>query len=256
MVITSLEALALPVGMAVAAGVVGCFAVMRRMTLASDAISHVALPGIGIALALQINPVLGGIAALLLGTVLVWLIEHKTRVPTEAVIGVVFSAALAIGSMLTSGEELIEALFGAQRAPGGAETLLGIGAASLVIAFILRARHRLLITLVSSDLARTTGIDVARLDFLFLIAFALTVALGLRYLGILLMGSLIIIPAATARHLTRSLDSMLATAVALALAATGLGSLGARVLPFGVGPLTILVAAAFFIVSLVWRPSE
>jgi ABC-type Mn2+/Zn2+ transport system permease subunit len=97
------SALLLPLGMAVAAGLVGCFAVMRRMTLASDAISHVALPGIGIALALKLNPVLGGLAALLLGTLLVWGLEYKTRLPTESVIGVVFSAALAIGSMLTSG---------------------------------------------------------------------------------------------------------------------------------------------------------
>src|SRR5574341_1618523 len=107
----SIGALALPVGMAVAAGLVGCFAVMRRMTLASDAISHVALPGIGIALALQLNPVLGGFAALFLGTLLVWALEYKTQVPTEAVIGVVFSAALAVGdrksTRLNSSHQLI-----------------------------------------------------------------------------------------------------------------------------------------------------
>ena len=59
------DALLLPLAMAVAAGLVGCFAVMRRMTLASDALSHVALPGIGLALALQLKPVLGGVVALL-----------------------------------------------------------------------------------------------------------------------------------------------------------------------------------------------
>ncbi|HMA45271.1 MAG TPA: metal ABC transporter permease, partial [Gemmatimonadales bacterium] len=117
MTIISPESLALPVAMAAAAGLVGCFAVMRRMTLASDAISHVALPGIGIALVLRINPLVGGVAALVIGTILVWGLEHRTKLPTEAVIGVVFSAALAIGSMLTSGEELIEALFGAARRP-------------------------------------------------------------------------------------------------------------------------------------------
>jgi manganese/iron transport system permease protein len=93
--------------MAAAAGLVGCFAVMRRMTLASDARSHVALPGIGLALLLHVNPVLGGFVALLLGTLLVWALEHKTRVPTETIVGVVFSAALALGSLLTSGEELV-----------------------------------------------------------------------------------------------------------------------------------------------------
>jgi ABC-type Mn2+/Zn2+ transport system permease subunit len=247
------SALALPLAMAIAAGLVGCFAVMRRMTLAGDALSHVALPGIGLAVALHLSPVLGGVAALFAGTVLVWAIEHKTRVPTEAVIGVVFSAALAVGSMLASGEELIEALFGAPRAPGPLETVLGLAAALLVVGFVLRARSRLLIALVSPDLARTAAIDVPRLDLLYLLAFALTVALGLRYLGVLLMGSLIIIPAAAARHLTRSLDAMLAVAVGLATAATLLGTLGAPVLHVPSGALVIAVAAAFFLLGLLVR---
>src|SRR5574341_53653 len=247
----SIGALALPVGMAVAAGLVGCFAVMRRMTLASDAISHVALPGIGIALALQLNPVLGGFAALFLGTLLVWALEYKTQVPTEAVIGVVFSAALAVGSMITSGEELIDALFGGTRAVGRAETLLGLAAVVLVVAFILRAKSRLVIALVSPDMARTAGIDVPRLNLVYLLAFALTVALGLRYLGVLLMGSLIIIPAATARHVAANLTAMLGVAVALAVVSTLIGFYAGPAVHLESGPVTIAVAAAFFFVSLV-----
>src|SRR6266540_782507 len=76
MTTTTLSTLGLPVGMAAAAGIVGCFAIMRRMALASDAMAHVALPGIAIALALRLNPVLGGLAALVVGTLLVWAVEH------------------------------------------------------------------------------------------------------------------------------------------------------------------------------------
>lgn len=235
---------------AAAAGLVGCFAVMRRMTLASDAISHVALPGIGVALAWHFHPLLGGLAALFLGTVLVWAMQYKTGVPTEAVIGVVFSAALAVGSLLASGEELIGALFGAPGTLGAEETVVLVGGALLVIAFILGARHRLVIALVSPDLARTAGIDVARLDLLYLLAFALTVALGLRYLGVLLMGSLIIIPAATAKHLAASLNGMLKISVAVALFAMAGGSLAAHALHRETGPLVIVAAASCFFASL------
>jgi zinc transport system permease protein len=223
------------------------------MTLASDAISHVALPGIGVAIALKANPVLGGLAALFLGTLLIWALEHKTRIPTEAIIGVVFSAALAVGSMITSGEELIEALFGAEKAPSAVEVVVGLAAAGLVIAFILRAQSRLVIALVSADLARTAGVDVARINLLFLMAFALTVALGLRFLGVLLMGSLIIIPAATAKHLARSLNGMRATAAGIAMAATLGGSLAAPKLGLETGPLVIAVAAVIFFASLLKR---
>jgi zinc transport system permease protein len=97
------------------------------------------------------------------------------------------------------------------------------------------------------------GIDVPRLDLLFLLAFALTVALGLRYLGVLLMGSLIIIPAATAKYLARSLRAMFVVAVSIALLATLLGLLGAPLLHVDAGPLIILLSAACFFASLVKR---
>ncbi len=247
------SALALSAGMAAAAGLVGCFAVMRRMTLASDAISHVALPGIGIAIAFHVHPLLGGVAALLLGTLLVWALEHRTRISTETVIGVVFSAALAVGSLLASGEDLIDALLGAPGALGGWEVALGLAGALVVIGFVLTQKNRLVVALVSPDMARTAGVDVARLDLAFLLAFALAVALGLRYLGVLLMGSLIIIPAATARYLARSLDGMLGMAVSFAVASTLAGGALAARIHRPSGPIIIAVAAAFFFASLLAR---
>ena len=107
-----IETLLLSVTMAVAAGLVGCFAVMRRMALAADALSHVALPGIGVALALHIHPIFGATAMLFFGALVVWAVDGRARVGTEAVIGVLFSAALAVGSMMTSGQDLVDALFG------------------------------------------------------------------------------------------------------------------------------------------------
>ncbi len=249
----AISALLLPVLMAVAAGLVGSVAVMRRMTLASDAISHVALPGVGLALILHFNPVLGALAALLVGTLLVWVVERQTRIPTEAIIGVVFSAALAVGSMMASGEQLIEALFGGAQALGRTELLLGSVGAVLVIVFMLRARSELVISLVSHDLARTAGVKVERVNLLFLLAFALTVALGLRYLGVLLMGSLIIIPAATAKQLARSLRGMQLVAVGIAVGATLIGAFVAPEIGLETGPVTIVVAAAVFFVSLLLR---
>ncbi len=248
--------LLLPLAMSAAAGLVGSIAVMRRMTLASDALSHVALPGVGIALLLHLNPVLGGLTALFAGTLLIWALEQKTHLPTEATIGVVFSAALAIGSMLATGEELLGALFGTTTAPGRIETILALAGALLVILFVIRYQSRLVIVLVSADLARTAGINVARANLLFLLAFAVTVALGLRFLGVLLMGSLIIIPAATAKRLARSLRSMRLIAVTTAIVATLLGALAAPMIHVEAGPLTIVVAAGMFVLSLaVRRPS-
>lgn len=245
--------LVLSLGMAIAAGLVGCFAVMRKMTLASDAISHVALPGIGIALLLHVQPLLGGMAMLLLGTLLIWAVEAKTRIATETVVGVVFSAALALGALVTEKEVLVEALFGKSGTLPTWEMGFGVAGAIGVALFILGQRHRLVIALVSRDMAHASGIDVSRLSLVYLVTFSLTVALGLRYLGVLLMGSLIIIPAATAKHLATSLNAMLAIAVVLAVISTVAGTALARALHQETGPLIISIAAGLFFVGLLKR---
>lgn len=253
MTTSDLTALALALGTGVAAGLVGCFAVMRRMTLAADALSHVALPGIGLALLVRLHPLVGGVAALLLGVLLVWSIERKTHLATETVIGVVFSTALAVGSLLTTGEELIEALFGGAGALSSTEAVLGLLVAVGVVAFAWSQRHRLVLALLSPEIAKTSGIDVPRLNLAFLIVFALTIALGLRYLGVLLIGSLAIIPAATAKRLALNLNGMFAIAVAVAVVATTAGTAAAQVLHRPPGPLVVLVASACFVLSLFWR---
>jgi ABC-type Mn2+/Zn2+ transport system permease subunit len=247
------DALVLSVAMAVAAGLVGCFAVMRRMALAGDALSHVALPGIGLALALHIHPVFGAATMLFFGALLVWALQERTRLATETTIGVVFSAALAIGSMMASGEDLIEALFGGPGALSGSEIAFGLSAAVAVIVFIVGQRNRLVVMLVSPDVARTAGIDIRRLNLLYLETFALTIALGLRYLGVLLMGALIIIPAATAKRLATNLTEMLVAAVVVAVLATLTGSYLASWLHRDTGPLIVSVAAGCFILSLIRR---
>jgi ABC-type Mn2+/Zn2+ transport system permease subunit len=249
-----IETLLLSAVMAMAAGLVGCFAVMRRMALAGDALSHVALPGIGVALALHVHPLFGGAAMLFFGGLLVWALEDRSRLATETLIGVIFSAALAIGSMTTSGEDLIEALFGgATGRPSATETVFGLLAAVVVTLFIVRRKRALVIAMVSPDIARTVGIDVRWLNLLYLQMFALTVALGLRYLGVLLMGSLIIIPAATAKRLSRNLDEMLIMAAVMAIAVTLAGSALAVWWNRPTGPFIVTLAAFCFFLTFCRR---
>ena len=248
------EILLLLVAMAVAAGLVGCFAVMRRMALAADPLSHVALPGIGVALALHIHPIFGAVAMLFFGALLVWALEDRARESTETIIGVVFSAALAIGSLTTPGEQLIEALFGGAGKLTWLEVGFGLAAAAAIVAFVVTQRNNLVVMLVSPDVARTAGINVKRLQLFYLETFALTIALGLRYLGVLLMGALIIIPAATAKRLARNLTSMLWIAIVLSVAATLIGAALAVELHRETGPLIVSVAAGLFLISLVRKP--
>lgn len=248
-----LGSLALSALMAVAAGLIGSFAVMRRMVLAADPMSHIALPGIGIALMLRLNPLWGALALLLLGAVLIWAVERRMRIATEAVIGVTFAVALAVGSIITSGEELIDALLGAPGTLTPWEVVFGVVGSLIVIVFVLRERNALVVRLVSPEIALTSAVNVARLDLYFLLAFALTIGLGLRFLGVLLMGSLIIIPAAIARRFARSLSTMLTLSVVVAVACTAAGTYVASLAGRPSGPFIVMVAGGLFFLSLLRR---
>ena len=147
---------------AIAAGLVGSIALMKRMVLASDVISHLALPGLGIAFLFKINPLVGGGATLFLGTLLVWQLQKKTGLATDASIGVVFAACLGIGALVTPQDDLLDALFGNFQTLSLVGFLLGVAAVILVVAFLVGMKDRLILDLFSPELAAATGVNVAR----------------------------------------------------------------------------------------------
>lgn len=238
-----------------AAGLVGCIALMRRMLLAGDVISHLALPGLGLAFVFRLNPLLGGAATLFLGTFLVWQLQKKTGLATDAAIGVIFAASLAIGAAVTPSEDLAESLFGQLQGISPAGFLLGLAAVLFVVLSIFLLRDQLSLSIFSPDLAAATGVQIARLDLYFLSLFSLTVLVGLRFMGALLASALIIMPSATARQLTNKLSHFFLLAVLAGLVSVACGFLlNGLVFRFSTaGPTIAIVAAFLFSLSLLWR---
>src|SRR5438309_9866668 len=124
---------------------------MRRMLLAGDVISHLALPGLGLAFAFKVNPLMGGAATLFLGTFLVWQLQRKTGLATEAAIGVIFAAALAIGAAITPSEDLAESLFGRLDRISVNGFLLGLAAVLFVVFSIFVLKDELSLSIFSTD---------------------------------------------------------------------------------------------------------
>ena len=245
---------------AFAAGLVGSFTLMKRMSLAGDVVSHIALPGLGLALLLGFNPLIGAAAALFLGTLLIWHLQKSSTVTTEVAIGVIFTAALAIGTVLTPSEDLIEALFGGFQSLNAIWFVGGVAAVVVIVGFVFAFRHQLVLSLFSPELAAATGINVSRLNLYFLLIFSLTVLLGVRFLGALLVGALIIVPAAIGRQLTHTLTAFLLTSSLASLLSVGLGLAISLVYPnvtvghvrlnLALGPAIIGVATLLFLLSL------
>ena len=248
-------AFVLAVFFALAAGLVGSFAFMKRMVLASDVISHLALPGLGIAFLLKVSPPAGGAVSLFLGAFLIWRLQQRTGLAIDAMIGVVFAAALAIGAAVTPNEDLLEALFGASQQLSLSGFLLGSVAAGFVFFFLLRMKDQLTLIVFSPELAAATGVKVSRLDLYFLFLFSLTVLVGLRFTGALLGSALVIVPAATARQLTNKMSTFVIASCVLSILAVTAGWLfNALVLRRAApGPTIVIVSALLFLLSLLRR---
>ena len=148
-----LYAILLTLLFAVAAGLVGSFALMKRMILAGDVISHLALPGLGLAFMLHFQPLAGGACSLFLGTLLVAQLQKRTGLSTDAMIAVVFAASLAIGAALTPEEDLVEALFGKFQQLSFPMFLGGLAAAAVIVLFVFRLKDQLVLGLFFSGIS-------------------------------------------------------------------------------------------------------
>ncbi|HEU5414550.1 MAG TPA: metal ABC transporter permease [Candidatus Angelobacter sp.] len=235
---------------AMAAGLVGSFALLKRMTLAADVVSHLALPGIGIALVFRLNPALGAAATLLVGTLVIWGLEKKTGIATEAVIGVVFAASLAAGALVTPKAELEEALFGQLQPLTKMDFFIACGAACLIMGMLLMRRERLILVLFSPELAAASGVKVDRLNLEFLLLFSLTILVCVKFLGALLAGALLMIPAATGQNLASGSKDFLLHSVFASVLSVIAGLFITSRIGGGVsaGPVIVLIATAIFLV--------
>ena len=234
-------------------GLLGSFVILRKMALAGDALSHVALPGLALGILFNFNPFWGALSFLVLATLGVWFLEYHTSLSVDTLIGIFFTTSLAIGVLIAPQHDLLEALFGDIGSLTRQEALFSIFFSSVLIIVILAIYKKLALNMISQELAQSLGIKNRILELTYLLIFALAVALGIRFVGALLMGSLVIIPAASAKNISKSLKTFMAVSAFLGILTTFLGMLISFKYKTAPGPIFILVGVAFFIVTLIIR---
>lgn len=239
-------------GVALAAGLLGCFVVWRRMAYFGDATAHASILGVALALALGLPPLLGVLlvaGCMALGVALL----ADRGLAADAVLGVMAHGALGLGLFavaLTPGPrlDLDGFLFGDVLTVGRGDLALIWGGAALVGLLVWRHWGLLLTSTLSPDLARASGLDPRRGSLLLSALLAAVVAAAIQVVGALLVAALLVIPAAAARNLSRSPEGMALAACGIGALAS-LGGLGLAVAAdAGVGPATVTVAAAAFAV--------
>lgn len=235
------------------AGYLGSLMVAKRMALVGDALGHVALPGVALALLYNINVVFGALVSLLIGILLIWMFKTKTELYMEALIGVVFAVSLAFAFLILSHEELEEALIGDITKVSGLETLISIILVLFIFYIVRKIYSKMILSTLSEDLSMSQGISVRKYDLVYLLAIGVIVALGIKIVGSLLIGALVVIPPAAARNFSRNLFQYSYGGMAIGILSCFLGIIIYRMFDFPAGPVIILISAAIFLISLIFR---
>lgn len=241
---------------ALVAGPVGCFIVWRRMAFFGHAVSHAAVLGVAVGLALGINLMLGVVVTGMAVALMLVGLETRRILATDTLIGILGHAALAAGLVALAfmpnvRMDLMSYLFGDVLAVSRIH-LAVMGAVTIVVLAAMAVLWRPLLSLtVHHDLAHVEGVPTFAIRVAYMLIVALVIASGMQVVGALLIISLMIIPAAAARPLSRTPAAMavIATVIALASCAAGLAASFAFDAP--AGPSIVLAASFIFALSFV-----
>ncbi|WP_370555699.1 zinc ABC transporter permease subunit ZnuB [Edwardsiella tarda] len=241
--------------LALAAGPLGSFVVWRRMSYFGDTLAHASLLGVAFGLLLDVNPFYAVIAVtLVLACALVWL-ERRPQLAVDTLLGIMAHSALSLGLVVVAlmsnvRVDLMAYLFGDLLAVTYQDVVLIAIGVVLVLALLLWQWRALLSMTISPDLAHVDGVPLGRTKLLLMLTTALTIGLAMKFVGALIITSLLIIPAATARRFTRTPEQMATGAVLVGWLAISGGLALSAWYDTPAGPSVVLCAAFLFMLSL------
>ncbi|QRM55749.1 metal ABC transporter permease [Sinorhizobium sp. BG8] len=250
-----IRALLAGTGLALTTGPLGCFVVWRRMAYFGDTMAHSALLGVALSLLLDFNLMISVFVVAAVVSLLLLLLQKRGSLSTDALLGILSHATLAIGLVMVSFMtwvriDLVGFLFGDILAVSEADVDLVWGGGILVLFAIVYLWRPLLASTVNPELAEAEGLQPERARLWFMLLMALVIAIAMKIVGILLITSLLIIPAATARRFSSSPEVMAILASLLGILAVVGGLFGSLHFDTPSGPSIVVAALGLFMLSL------
>ena len=235
------------------AGYLGTLMLSRKMALVAGPLGHLTLPGIALALLYGFDVSLGAFPFVILGIVLIWLFEIRTKLPMEALTAVVFASGVAIAFLFLPIEQAETALVGDISKIGFWNTLISCILCFFLFLLIKKIYLKITLINISEDLAKSEKINIKKYNLFYLFSIAIIVALGAKIVGGLLTAALVAIPVATARNFSKNLLQFSLGGIFLGILSSFLGILLFKFTGFPAGPLIIIVSTFFFLISLILK---
>jgi manganese/iron transport system permease protein len=242
-------------------GVVGCYVVLRGMAFIGDAVAHAVFPGLAVAFVMGGSLVLGGVVAGVLTAVLVAVFTQNRRLKEDAVIGVFFVGAFALGIVIISrapgyAGSLQQFLFGSITGIPDRDLVVVAGTGLLVLGVLLLLHKELVTISLDRESARAMGVPVFWLDLVLYVLVTLAVVISIQTIGNVLVLALLITPAATARLLTDRLAAMMLLAPVIGALSALVGLYVSWSWDYPTGGTIVLVLTAWFLLAWFLAPRQ
>ncbi len=243
------------IGVALLAGPLGCFVVWRRMAYLGDSLAHGALLGIALGLVLGIDLTIGIVASSVALVAMLLLLQRQRRLAGDTLLVILAHGALSLGLVTVSFMEgqridLMAFLFGEILAVSRLDLIWIYGGVVAILCVTALLWRPLLAVTVHEELARAEGARVTLVSIIFMLLIAVTVALAMKIVGILLIASLLIIPAAAARRLARTPEQMAVLASLAGVLSVVGGLFGSLEWDTPSGPSIVVTALVIFLLGL------
>ncbi|MBD7976688.1 zinc ABC transporter permease subunit ZnuB [Serpens gallinarum] len=247
------NALLAGLALALVAGPLGSFVVWRRMAYFGDTLSHGALLGVALGLILNISPALAVTVGCVLLAILLLGLQQRQPLASDTLLGILAHSTLSLGLVAISFMEvridLMAYLFGDLLAVGPTDLAWILGGSALVLLLLIPLWRPLLAITVHEELARVEGLPVAAIRLALMLLIAVVIAVAMKIVGVLLITSLLIIPAAAAQRHAYTPEQMALGASVLGLLAVCAGLALSWYQDTPAGPSIVVSAAALFLLS-------
>ncbi len=241
-------------------GIIGSFIVLRGMALMGDAISHAVLPGVAISYMIGINYFYGAAVVGILSALGIGIINQNSRVKSDASIGIVFSAAFALGIVLItiakSATDLTQILFGNVLAVRPSDMWLTIVIGVIVLVAVFLFYKELLVSSFDETMAAAYGLKTRMIHYGIMVLLTLVTVASLRTVGVILVVSMLITPASTAYLLTNRLSTMIGLAAFFGALSSVIGLYISNMSDLPSGPIIAMATTGIFILAFLFAPKQ
>ena len=242
--------------LALVAGPLGCFVVWRRMAYFGDTIAHAALLGVALALLFNLNITAGVFAVAVLVSLLLIVVQRRAGLSSDALLGILSHSTLAVGLVIVSfltwvRVDLVGFLFGDILAVSKEDLLIIAIGGALILAVLGWFWRPMLAATLSVELAEAEGQRPELMRVILMVLLALVIAIAMKLVGILLITSLLVIPAASARRLSASPEQMALIAALFGVVAVWGGMAMSLNFDTPSGPSIVVGALILFLITLI-----